>query len=220
MTTMHAAISAQCRQGRHGACFKSEDECDCECHDPVAAPKIGDTLKPSEVRAALSEMDPPPGFGITRPSQAEREQWQCPHCDHIPFSTKHGVGVHIARMHRPDVPAVYAPLPPEPEEPLIEYLDVPSPPEYLEAELREMKEQESDAEVPAVMRGATPHQAFDEARAARDRAERDRHRRVVSLRCGGEVVLSMTVDFFDLRAEDRDFVFGLIDAIHNYQETF
>lgn len=119
--------------------MRSADDCLCECHDPVergsaAAPKIGDTLKPAEVRAALSEMEPPPGFGITRPSQAEREQWQCPHCDRLPFSTKHGVGVHIARMHRPDVPAVYASLPPEPDE----FADVPGPAEHLEGELREM----------------------------------------------------------------------------------
>jgi len=40
----------------------------------------------------------------------------------------------------------------------------------------------------------------------------------VTLRSGGTVTASASINLFKLPAEDREFVFGLIDEIHEYEE--
>ena len=42
--------------------------------------------------------------------------------------------------------------------------------------------------------------------------------KTITLRCGGELTLSLTVNLFDLVGEDREFVFGIVDKIQNYKE--
>jgi hypothetical protein len=41
--------------------------------------------------------------------------------------------------------------------------------------------------------------------------------KTITLKSGGQLTLSLTVNLFDLLGKDRDFVFGIIDKIQNYQ---
>jgi Family of unknown function (DUF5343) len=42
--------------------------------------------------------------------------------------------------------------------------------------------------------------------------------KTITLKSGGELTLSLTVNLFDLIGDDRDFVFGIIDKIQTYQK--
>ena len=42
-------------------------------------------------------------------------------------------------------------------------------------------------------------------------------RKTITLQSGGQLSIALSVDLFELSKSDREFVFGLIDSLHNYE---
>jgi hypothetical protein len=90
------------------------------------------------------------------------------------------------------------------------YVDLPMHP-LLMAQIREMSGLRKKRKATTRVNGATP-----ESQISPPEEEGIKSRRTIFLRGGGSVTLSITADPFSLDAEDRQFLFELVDKIQGY----